>query len=154
MEINKIEVIDPIVVSSLENILAEPLIKLIVTLVRKHTGLSIAELRVKNRKRHLVLARQWNMYFIAKHTTHSLSVIASIFDRDHATVVHSRKTINNLIETDKKMNNLYRKIEDEILLFKADGKETKYSVFKDLLQSTELDESQKREWIEKFTNSL
>jgi hypothetical protein len=56
---------------------------------------------LKSNKRHIVTARQVAMYIIALQTKHSLAHIGSFFERDHATVLHAKKTISNLKETDK-----------------------------------------------------
>jgi len=55
------------------------------------------------RKRHYVLARQISHYFAKElHPRLSLAFVGkNIGNKDHATVLHSIKTINNLIDTDK-----------------------------------------------------
>ena len=50
----------------------------------------------------MVQARQLAMFFSKKYTKSSLSTIGSqIGQRDHATVLHACKTVENLIETDR-----------------------------------------------------
>lgn len=62
-------------------------------------------LESKTRKREIVQCRQIAMYFSKRLTKDSLSTIGSIIgDKDHATVLHACKTINNLIDTDKKFD--------------------------------------------------
>jgi chromosomal replication initiator protein len=57
----------------------------------------------KTRKREIVQARQIAMYFAKSMTKASLASIgSSIGGKDHATVLHACKTVNNLIETDKR----------------------------------------------------
>lgn len=59
-------------------------------------------LQSKTRKREIVQARQIAMYFSKSLTKSSLATIgAHIGGKDHATVLHACKTVNNLIETDK-----------------------------------------------------
>ena len=59
-------------------------------------------LQSKTRKRHIVQARQLAMFFAKKFTKASLASIGSqIGKRDHATVLHACKTVDNLAETDK-----------------------------------------------------
>jgi chromosomal replication initiator protein len=54
------------------------------------------------RKREIVQARQIAMYFSKSLTKASLATIgAEIGGKDHATVLHAFKTVNNLMETDK-----------------------------------------------------
>lgn len=55
----------------------------------------------KIRKREIVQARQVSMYFLRTFTKQTESKIGSYFDRDHATVIHAVKTVNNLYDTDR-----------------------------------------------------
>jgi len=65
--------------------------------------LPIEMLKSKTRKRQVVQARQIAMYFAKNMTKSSLSSIgAHCGGKDHATVLHACRTVNNLIETDKK----------------------------------------------------
>ena len=64
--------------------------------------IDISTLQSKPRKRHIVQARQLAMYFAKRMTKASLASIGSqIGKRDHATVLHACKTVDNLTETDK-----------------------------------------------------
>ena len=56
---------------------------------------------LKSNKRSIVTARQVSMYIIALQTKHSLAYIGSFFERDHSTVLHAKKTVKNIMETDK-----------------------------------------------------
>lgn len=59
-------------------------------------------LNSKTRKREIVQARQLAMYFSKMHTKNSLATIGlHCGNKDHATVLHACRTVNNLIETDK-----------------------------------------------------
>lgn len=65
----------------------------------------------KTRRRHIVQARQLAMFFAKKYTKTSLASIGSqIGDRDHATVLHACKTVDNLYATDKQ----FRKYVDDL----------------------------------------
>ncbi len=60
------------------------------------------QIQSKTRKREIVQARQVAMFFSKNLTKASLATIGSQIGRkDHATVLHACKTVNNLIETDK-----------------------------------------------------
>lgn len=66
-------------------------------------GMPVGLIASKTRKREIVQARQIAMYFAKQMTKSSLSSIGSrIGGKDHATVLHACKTVNNLIETDKR----------------------------------------------------
>lgn len=79
-------------------------------------GLSLETLQDKTRKREIVQARQIAMYFSKLLTKTSLSSIGStIGQKDHATVLHACKTVNNLIETDKRFKSQIQEIERQIV---------------------------------------
>jgi chromosomal replication initiator protein len=60
-------------------------------------------LKSKTRKRQVVQARQIAMFFAKAMTKSSLSLIgANCGGKDHATVLHACRTVNNLMDTDKK----------------------------------------------------
>jgi chromosomal replication initiator protein len=72
-------------------------------------------LQVKTRKREIVQARQVAMFFSKSMTKASLATIGSqIGGKDHATVLHACKTVNNLIETDKRFMQSIREIEKKL----------------------------------------
>jgi chromosomal replication initiator protein len=65
--------------------------------------LPLEVLKSKTRKREVVQARQLAMYFSKQFTKSSLSNIGMhCGGKDHATVLHACRTVNNLIDTDKK----------------------------------------------------
>jgi len=65
-------------------------------------NLSLDVINSKTRKREIVQARQLAMYFAKKHTKASLATIGlHCGNKDHATVLHACRTVNNLIDTDK-----------------------------------------------------
>lgn len=57
--------------------------------------------QTKNRKRELVIGRQLAMWLMRRYTSLSLDKIGEYFSRDHATVLHAKKQIDDLRETDK-----------------------------------------------------
>ena len=66
------------------------------------------------RKREYVESRQLFLTMMHNHTKRSLASIGSIVGKDHATVLHSVKTINNLCDTDKKFREMYEFIENRV----------------------------------------
>jgi chromosomal replication initiator protein len=79
--------------------------------VSKYFEIDVTMLQSKTRKRHIVQARQLAMYFAKRMTKASLASIGSqIGNRDHATVLHACKTVDNLTETDKQ----FRKYVEDI----------------------------------------
>lgn len=105
------EMIDKLVKSTRHEISLEYIQKI----VCNYFSLSSDSLSSKTRKREIVQARQIAMYFAKNMTKYSLAVIgASIGNKDHATVLHACKTINNLIDTDKKFKNELQEIEKRL----------------------------------------
>ena len=71
-------------------------------IVSEYFQMDVSTLQSKTRKRHIVQARQLAMFFAKKFTKASLASIGSqIGHRDHATVLHACKTVDNLSFTDK-----------------------------------------------------
>ncbi|MBB4119990.1 chromosomal replication initiator protein [Mesonia hippocampi] len=91
-----------IVENYVKNTKREVSIDYIQKVVSDYFQMDIEVLQSKTRKRHIVQARQLAMYFSKKLTKASLASIGSqIGKRDHATVLHACKTVNNLSATDK-----------------------------------------------------
>lgn len=67
------------------------------------------------RKREIVQARQVAMYFSKQLTKTSLkSIGAQIGNKDHATVLHACRTINNLMETDRRFKMQIEELEGKL----------------------------------------
>lgn len=78
-------------------------------------SLSPELLQSKTRKREIVQARQIAMFFSKSLTKSSLATIGSqIGGKDHATVLHACKTVNNLIDTDKRFRGQVAEIEKKL----------------------------------------
>ena len=79
--------------------------------VSDYFQMDVSTLQSKTRKRHIVQARQLAMFFSKKFTKASLASIGTkIGRRDHATVLHACKTVDNLAFTDKQ----FRKYVDDL----------------------------------------
>lgn len=75
-------------------------------------NLTVDAISTPSRKREVVQARQIAMYLSKQMTKNSLSSIGSyIGKRDHATVLHACKSVENQIETDKNFRESIREIE-------------------------------------------
>jgi chromosomal replication initiator protein len=74
-------------------------------------------MKSKSRKREVVQARQIAMYFAKNFTKSSLATIgAQCGGKDHATVLHACKTVNNLMDTDKKFRGYVEELEKKLNL--------------------------------------
>ena len=103
---NKVEITQElaqdIVMKFVKNTKREVSIDYIQKVVSDYFQMDIETLQSKSRRRHIVQARQLAMYFAKKFTKASLASIGSqIGKRDHATVLHACKTVDNLTFTDK-----------------------------------------------------
>ncbi|HUH50505.1 MAG TPA: chromosomal replication initiator protein DnaA [Flavobacterium sp.] len=100
-EIN-LELTKGVVEKFVKHVKKEISIDYIQKVVSDYFQLDLETLQSKTRKRHIVQARQLAMFFAKKYTKSSLQNIGNqIGDRDHATVLHACKTVDNLVETDK-----------------------------------------------------
>jgi chromosomal replication initiator protein len=84
--------------------------------VSSYFQMDIETLQSKTRKRHIVQARQIAMFFAKKLTKASLASIGKqIGNRDHATVLHACKTVNNLSSTDKQFKKFVEDLDKRLL---------------------------------------
>ena len=106
-----LELAKNVVEKFVKNVKREISIDYIQKIVSDYFQLDLETLQSKTRKRHIVQARQLAMFFAKKFTKASLANIGSqIGDRDHATVLHACKTVDNLVATDKQ----FKKFVDDI----------------------------------------
>jgi chromosomal replication initiator protein len=93
----------------------EQTVKSIRDLVCNTLNISAEHLISNSRKREIVQARQIAMYFAKKYTKDSLTNIGNVIGkRNHATVLHACKTVQDLIETDKSFRRTVEEIENQL----------------------------------------
>ncbi len=98
-----------------KNTAREVSIDYIQKVVCDYFDLPIELLKSKTRKREVVQARQIAMFFSKKMTKASLASIgAQCGGKDHATVLHACKTVNNLLDTDKRFRGYVADLEKKI----------------------------------------
>ncbi len=98
-----------------KNTTREISIDFIQKIVSDYFNLPLELLKSKTRKREVVQARQIAMFFAKSMTKSSLASIGlQCGGKDHATVLHACRTVNNLIETDKKFRVYIDEIEKKI----------------------------------------
>jgi len=84
-------------------------------IVCNHYSIPEDQIRAKNRKKEIALARQISMYLAKKMTNHSFKTIGLHFGgRDHSTVIHAIKTIEDLKKSDKKVGEDLKSLEQKI----------------------------------------
>jgi len=92
-------------------------IEYISKVVCDYFNMPVDTLQTKTRKREIVQARQITMYFSKNLTKYSLASIgAQIGNKDHATVLHACKTVNNLVDTDKNFRLYVEEIEKKLTM--------------------------------------
>jgi len=85
--------------------------------VSSYFNIDLKDIHSKSRKQEIVKARQISMFLCKKHTNYSFAHIGSIVGkRDHATVLHACRTVQDLIDIDKSFRLAMNEI--EILLKK------------------------------------
>lgn len=106
-----------IVDNYVKNTKREVSIDFIQKVVSEYFQMDVETLQSKTRKRHIVQARQLAMFFAKKFTKASLASIGSqIGKRDHATVLHACKTVDNLATTDKQFNKFVEDLNKKLSL--------------------------------------
>jgi len=106
------------------------------TIVCCGENITEAQLNSKCRRYKLVFARQLISYFCRKYTLLSLTHIGARLNKNHATILHGCKAIENLFKTNKyyreKILAYERKIE-ELKVFQKDLSESKLFELKEVL---------------------
>ena len=100
-----------------KNTAREVSIEYIQKVVCDYFDLPIELMKSKTRKREVVQARQIAMYFSKKMTKSSLANIGMhCGGKDHATVLHACRTVNNLADTDKTFRRYLDDLEKKLSL--------------------------------------
>lgn len=87
----------------------------IISIVTNEFGIPTSDVFRKCRKREIVMSRQISMMFIKQYDHGSLKAIGFYFGgRDHTTVIHSIRTIKDLMSTDEVLRERVNKIQGMI----------------------------------------
>lgn len=76
--------------------------------VSEKVEIPVEILKMKTRKREIVEARQFFFVEAKEQTKESLARIGAFVGKDHATVVHGIKTVNNTVEVKEKYEELFK----------------------------------------------
>jgi hypothetical protein len=100
------------------------------------------------RRREYVLSRKLVMAMMKKHTTKSLVDIGAIWRiaQDHTTVMHAVTSLNNLIETDKRIREIYENIDKRAGKI-LEIKEEKKDPVKERIEKLEANEIRQKQMI-------
>jgi chromosomal replication initiator protein len=112
-----IDLAKEVIKNFVKHINKEITVEFIQGLVADHFDVGVDKLQGKTRKRQVVIARQLSMYLTKKLTGKSLKAIGANFGgRDHSTVIHSCKTVQDLMETDTILKDTVAELEKKIKL--------------------------------------
>ncbi len=73
--------------------------------IEKHTGYTVEQLRKKNRKRSIIYAKKYFIWFLWKRTTLNKSDIGKLLNMDHATVLWHLSDLQDLMDTNIHIQN-------------------------------------------------
>jgi chromosomal replication initiator protein len=100
-----------------KNTTREVSIELIQKIVCDYFNMSVEMMKSKTRRREVVQARQIAMFFAKNMTKSSLATIGmNCGGKDHATVLHAYRTVNNLIDTDKRFRSYIEDLEKRLAM--------------------------------------
>lgn len=90
-------------------------IQSIIEAVIGYYGVKLTDLQSKRRHRSIAIPRQVCMFLCRRHTRFSLEEIGGYFGgRDHTTVMHAVKTIENRVDTDTDFSQVIRRLDEQI----------------------------------------
>lgn len=72
----------------------------ILEVVCEFYGVAVDKVKKKDRRKHIVWCRQLYYYLSLKLTNMTMSELASEFNQDHTTVIHSRDTVQDILDTE------------------------------------------------------
>jgi chromosomal replication initiator protein len=114
LKLPQIKKMHPFMFVGLENNHNNPAISSIVNSVVNVTGIEFIKIQSVTRKREILYARHLFCYFARKRTKLSLQEIGNILNRDHATVLHSVRTVKDLLTYDREFIEIVPEIENKI----------------------------------------
>ena len=88
----------------------------IIKIICNYFGVQFSDINDRNRLRNKVIIRQYIMVFVLQKTNLTLKEVGQLFNRktgkgyDHSTVSHAKKTIKDLIQTNKDIRAEYERI--------------------------------------------
>jgi len=128
---------------------SDPIYEIIVSSVEQFTRTSREDFSADNRKGENVFPRQLVMYFLKNHTKYPLRVIGEIYNRDHTTVLHSDKKINDRLFYDKEVREFVGETDDFLNIYNGKRSIKKVAIFLDLLMQYATPKEQS-EWIKRY----
>jgi len=80
-------------------------------LVFNYFNVPLEKIKVNNRKAQVIRAKQFTAFFLKREIYKiTLEEIGKVFNRDHATMIHSIRKINDLIEVDAEYRTYHKEL--------------------------------------------
>jgi len=95
----------------------ESFIRIVANEIERETGINAFN-NTEYRGRNYVITRQLVSVMLWRYSGMTEKEIGEIFDKDHATVNHAKKTIQNLYETDMHFREQFNRIEIQVKKYK------------------------------------
>lgn len=85
-------------------------------IVFNYFNIPLEMIKEKNRNREFIVARQFTAYFIRKELAKiTLKEIGSVFNLNHATVIHSLRNINDLVDVDSEYQKWHKELNAKMI---------------------------------------
>jgi len=75
---------------------------------------TVEEMHTKKKNRDVVDARNIVMWYAHERRGYTFNTAGKIFGKNHATAIHARNTVNNLIETDRNFRERFNAVLHQI----------------------------------------
>lgn len=103
-----------VVLNFIKEVKTEITIEGIQETVGDHFNLSVDLIKGRSRKREVVLARQMAIYLSKQLTSKAYKQLGDEFGRDHSTIIHSFRTIQDLLDSDPSVKAAVSSLEKKI----------------------------------------
>lgn len=89
-------------------------VKFMINLICENFNTSFLDVLKQDRNEKVLLTRQVAIYLLRKYTKKSYTELGKLFERNHATCIHSVKVIKNYLDVDKQLIYKIKDIETQI----------------------------------------
>ena len=87
----------------------------VIKIICEHFNFSFDQILKQDRRREIVFARNCLTYFLFKYTRMSKVAIGILLERDHTSVIHSLKALQDLIDTEERVSDTIIEIRKKLI---------------------------------------
>lgn len=87
----------------------------VIKLICEHFSFSLEQILKQDRRREIVFARNCLIYFLFKYTKMSKVAISLLLKRNHTSIIHSLKALQDLIDTEEKVSDTIVEIRKKLI---------------------------------------